>query len=463
VGIRFKGNVSKASDAEGLTVIVNGIDVTDRVCVKVNDTAVNVDIFFSIYGVTKEFKLQILDRNGKNCLTMYDRLDSVAEQYGASHIPAQMLLCFMQGASALEASTPVIQKANQAEIDALNSLYSGQKAYYGDIHSHPDGGHISDGEVHLTVWNQMREELGVDFYAAMNHRQISHLYDEGWDDTVFIAGSEPATLIDGRIDVHYNMFFPDAETFLEILELFPEFKYTGGKNGIDITLGEFGYPKFTTARFNELITAIKDRGGMVVNVHPKQQHKSDDPLDYYFQDYMGLEVFYTDGCDAHSQYTIDNYNLWCDLLAMGKRVWATAGSDSHAAPLNTGLTTLYSAAQQDTSYLEKITKGDFVCGFAGIRMAIGETKMGGHTDFAGKKLVFSVGDVFHTYLAETRMYRVNVITDQGVVATSVIDGTKTTYFAIDADENAKFYRIEVLDEEIENQPIIAIGNPIWND
>ena len=62
------------------------------------------------------------------------------------------------------------------------------------------------------------------------------MYDEGWDDTVFISGSEPATVIDGIMDIHYNMFFPDAETFLEILELFPEFKYTGFAEGADIML-----------------------------------------------------------------------------------------------------------------------------------------------------------------------------------------------------------------------------------
>ena len=38
---------------------------------------------------------------------------------------------------------------------------------------------------------------------------------------------------------------------------------------------------------------------------------------------------------------------------------------------------------------------------------------------------------------------------------------KDCYFAIDVDENVKFYRAEVFDETRNLR--IAIGNPIWNE
>ena len=53
--------------------------------------------------------------------------------------------------------------------------------------------------------------------------------------------------------------------------------------------------------------------------------------------------------------------------------------------------------------------------------------------------------------------------DKGVVYTGTTDGKSAVSYAIDADEGAAFYRVEVLDERRVNQPIISIGNPIWND
>ena len=466
VGVRLSGTVANAADAEGLVVKVNGGDVTAKAAIRTEVTGVTVDLYFTAYGMSEEFKLEILDKNGKNCLTMYERLDSFATQYGTEHALAYALLSYVQSTSAMTKASFNLT-ASDAEIEYLNSLYAGETAYYGDLHGHPGGGIIEDGKVDMSVWVADRTTIGVDFYTAMNHKQVAHMYDDGWDDTVLIGGSEPATTVtkgDKKISVHYNMIVPNPEALIEVLQLFPEFNYTGGKDGVEINMGQFGYPKFTYDRFNELVTAIKERGGTVVNVHPKQQYTSDDPLDYYYQDYMGLEVFYSyDDKDIHGKDSQVNYDLWCELLALGKRVWATAGSDSHNSPVNTGLTTLYSTEALNTKYVEKIASGNFAPGYAGIRMAIGDTEMGGHTDFAGKKLIFSVGDIHEKYLSETRAYTVNVITDQGVVYSTVIDGTKTNYFSLDADENAAFYRIEVVDEELQGLPIVGLGNPIWND
>lgn len=466
VGVRISGTVASATDAEGLVVKVNGHDVTRLAKIGVDGTKVTVDLYFSAFGMGEEFELQILDKNGKNCLTMLERLDAFAAQYGTDHALAYSLLSYIQATSGM-ARASFNLAASEAEIAYLHSLYAGETAYYGDLHGHPGGGIIEDGKVDMSIWVSDRGTIGVDFYTAMNHKQVAHMYDDGWDDTVLIGGSEPATTVtkgEKKISVHYNMIVPNPETLIEVLQLFPEFKYTGGTDDIAINMGTFGYPKFTYDRFNELISAIKERGGTVVNVHPKQQWTSDDPLDYYYQDYMGLEVFYSySDKNIHGEDCQDNYKLWTDLLALGKRVWATAGSDSHGSPVNTGLTTLYSTEALNTKYVEKIVSGNFAPGYVGIRMAIGDTEMGGHTDFEGKKLIFSVGDFHSKYLDQARAYRVNVITDQGVVYSTVVDATKTSYFSLDADEDAKFYRIEVVNEDIAGLPIVGLGNPIWND
>ncbi len=362
---------------------------------------------------------------------------------------------------------PAAPQATQEDLGVLESHYAGRNPYFGDIHCHPIAGVAKDGKRTLAEWKAKMVEENVDFVAFMNHRQVAHMYEAEWDDTLFIGGTEPGTGItdSGARDpsVHYNMFFREPEYLLEILKEFPEYKYTGGKDGIEYNMGTFSYPKFSTPRFQELIDAVKKKGGLFVNVHPKQQMQSSDPEDYFFADYTGLEVFYGYRGSITGQDTKDNYKLWTDLLAMGKRLWATAGSDSHGDATNAALTCIYSTEQKDLAYLDQLAVGDFTAGFAGIRMAIGDTKMGSSTDFSGKRLVVSVGKIHSSIYREGRTYTVNILTDKGVVYTGSCNGVDTVNFAIDCDEDANFYRVEVLDAKRATQPIIAIGNPIWND
>lgn len=362
---------------------------------------------------------------------------------------------------------PTAPLASTEEIASLDSLYAGRTAYYGDIHCHPIAGVAPDGKRTLAQWKEKMSELGIDFVAFMNHRQVAHMSEAEWDSTLFIGGTEPATKITDctavNASVHYNMLFPSQDAILKHVTQFPEYKYTGGENGTPLLEGTFTYPKFTRERFQEIIQSVKDKGGLFVNVHPKQEMQSNNPEDYYFADYTGLEVFYGYKGSITGSDTMDNYKLWCDLLESGKRLWATAGSDSHGDATESALTCIYSEAKQDTAYLDHLKVGDFTAGFAAIRMAIGDEKMGGHTDFAGKKLVISIDGIHPSKLMIGHTYTVKIITDQGTVYTAEIDGKEPVFFAIEADESAAFYRVEVLDEKISNQPIIAIGNPIWND
>ena len=59
---------------------------------------------------------------------------------------------------------------------------------------------------------------------------------------------------------------------------------------------------------------------MVVHAHPKTMLVSDDPLDYYFGEHTFIETIYD---TVYSAATRNNYQLWQDILALGKHVYAS--------------------------------------------------------------------------------------------------------------------------------------------
>ena len=134
----------------------------------------------------------------------------------------------------------------------------------------------------------------------------------------------------------------------------------------------------------------------------------------------------------------------------------------HNLPTDRGLSTVYSSQKLDTSYIEQLRKGNYTAGPVGVRMNIGETTMGGTGDFSGKRVVFSVGDFHANFSDPSHTYRVDLVSDTGVVFSQKLVPGETQYFAIDADETAKFYRVEVHDENLP-YTLLALGNPIWND
>ena len=251
--------------------------------------------------------------------------------------------------------------ATVEEMNQLLKLYEGRNAYHGEFHDHADTGGKSDGHNTLTEWKEGLKAGFMDFGAILDHKQTLHMRLPEWDNSIFIGGSEAAAKItDSKAEtksLHYNMTFATPEPLEEILMAFPEYKFDGT---------HFVYPGFKTARFQELIAMIRAKGGFFSNVHPKQTMQSDDPLDYWFADYTGLEVFYQ---DMESDKTQANYKLWTDLLAAGKRVYATAGGDGHRMPDFYALTTIYSEKQDAKTYLDHVRSGDFICGSVGIRMA----------------------------------------------------------------------------------------------
>ena len=344
---------------------------------------------------------------------------------------------------------------SEAHIAHLEQLYAGCRAWHGEMHDHSASGGTSDGKCTLAEWITEMKELHMDFAAILDHRQVRHMYLPEWEDGLFVGGSEPGTRISDSTaensSLHYNMVFTGPEPLEKLLADFPEYQFSGGSEG------HFVYPSFTTERFGQLIDTVKAYGGFFVHPHPKQVMVSDDPLNYWFRDETGIEVFYN---DEDSTFTEQNYALWLELLAAGKRVWACAGGDKHAHPGTGALTTIYAPSRTNADFLAHLRVGDFTCGAVGIRMCIGDTKTGGKCAFAGQKLIAAVGDFHPCIVHEDHVYRADLLDENDVVYSKEIPCGETSYFTFDTAD-AKFYRIEVWD--VTRGIRIAVGNPIWND
>ncbi|MBQ3252130.1 MAG: hypothetical protein IJB02_02685 [Oscillospiraceae bacterium] len=393
------------------------------------------------------------------------------------------------GAPAQEdpAKTGSAYAAKEADVAFLDKAYEGRVAYHGEFHDHASTGGTSDGKQSLQIWLAVMESLEMDFATIVDHKQALHMELDAWDDTIFIGGSEPMAMPSGLIaatynKMHFNMIFTDVNGLINtvkeydascpILRGFNAKDYPADYDGPDANKLAGGwhftylYGDSTPSKeqMAQLIDIIKKNNGMFVNVHPKSSGyvDSENPLDYWYADYTGLEVFYGYKGYAPAQpATLKNYELWKNLLTMGKKVWATAGSDKHNMPNTDALSTVYSEKKDAKVYFEHFKVGDFVCGPVGIRMAIGDATMGGETAFAGNRVVFSVGDFHKSAYDPTHKYRVELHSDKGIVfSQELTDPTQTAYFAVDAKEDAAFYRVEIRD--ITTDLMHALGNPIWN-
>ena len=359
--------------------------------------------------------------------------------------------------------------ATEAETAKLEAAYSGLTMHHGQLHDHAKTGRRSDGKATLGEWTALMPEVGMEYAAILDHRQTDHMYLDLWDPTIFISGSEAMTHVRGRPEYcnkyHYNMIFPSVVEFEEHLNQFPTiYRFVGGI---------FEYLDTTPESFLEIINSTLDKGGYFVIPHPLQTDPEQieitdpefNPLDYYHRDFIGYEVLYAYYNNDEKQGKVydDNYYLYTQLLALDKRVYVSAASDRHGLPTNHGLSTVYSSEMMDDSYIEQLRQGNYTAGPVGVRMILGDTRMGGTGTFEGQRLVISVGDFHKDFQNTAHTYRVDVHTDSGVVYSQTVDPTQTTYLALDADPAAKFYRVEIHDEQLNpHYTLLAMGNPIWN-
>lgn len=375
-------------------------------------------------------------------------------------------LCACGNGDAAETTEPKLDTtATDADIVLLDGLYQDRVAYFGDMHNHSDSGGTSDGHVKLADWpTEVMEPKLMDFAVIVDHRQSEHMRLDEWDDTLFVGGSEAGTeIVDPSIiqgNMHYNMIFSDPDKLDEYVKSNTEYNYR-----LDTETGwyRFSYPTFSPDRFRERMAQIYELGGFYVQVHPlfTSYLQAEDPLDYWFGDYTGFEIYTSTSKDyttAH-EAMIKAKATWVAMLDAGKIVFATCGSDDHRDSSVASLTTLYSAEKHADAYLGLFRVGDFTAGPVGIRMAMGDVCTGGQTDFTGKRLVISVADWHSLAIDQNSQYRLDIYNENGLVESIELNGTDPQYFAIDA-EDCRYYRAEVYD--VTNDYWFAVGNPIWN-
>ena len=347
---------------------------------------------------------------------------------------------------------------DSADFSRLDSLYEGRRAYYGDLHVHTACGGTSDGRYPMADWPCEMDRLGLDFAAVVDHKQMRGFFLPEWSEERFIIGTEPGTNIldlntprHGLLEMHYNMLFPHKYGLAMVLANFPEFNFRG-----DELTGSYQYPNFTKARFSELVEYIRSIGGTVVHPHPKMMICSADPLDYYIGEFTFLETLY-DGYG--SNWSARNYKLWCDLLALGKHVYASGGSDTHGPVRADTVTVFYSKARHSSELFEIMKRGDFSVGAVGIKMAIGDSPVGSVTKYnEGDVLCIRTGDFHPTEFKENTEYELRVITDKGVAYASRYDGKAPQALAIRVKDRA-FYRVEIYD--LTHHYVVSHSNPIW--
>ena len=381
---------------------------------------------------------------------------------------------------------PVMAPAAEADVTVLDNAYAGTEVRYGEMHNHTNDGPTdktygsgADGKFSYEEWIAKMDEFHMSFATIVNHSMSLHMYQDQFEyfrPDYFVGGTEPGTRIttyDFQNNMHYNMIFDDPANLEAVVYKWEnKFKPRVGKDGYDLGI-RFANPDWTKEEFTQLAKDVYEYGGLLVHVHPRANHNyivSDDPLDYYFADYTGFEISTGEMGTMASKYNEEAYQVWVDLLELGKKVWATSGSDYHRITDTSALTTMYTVNRDRTEYFANMYTGNFAPGWVGIRMNIGDTVMGGETDFTGKRLQFSVGDIYAYEVKDDNnkqpayvkghTYRVELYDDGGLLMETTIDPTQTSYFAIDCDEDAMFYRVVVRD--VTDNERVGVSNPIWN-
>lgn len=345
-----------------------------------------------------------------------------------------------------------------ADFTALDALYDGTKAYYGDLHVHTACGGRSDGKTPMSEWVPKMDAYGLDFAVVVDHRQMRGFFLPEWSEERFVIGTEPGTSISAGLNacvesssVHYNMLFPHKYGLAMVLANFPEFEFRG-----DELNGQFTYPKFTKERFYELTAYVQSIGGMMVHPHPKDLLASHDPIDFYFGEHTYIETLYA---SYGSHCSFRNYKLWTDLLALGKHVYAAGGSDTHGDVSRIPFGVFYTKERLGRAFFDQMHKGDFAVGGVGLKMCVDGHPMGAEIPYRdGMTLTLRMDDFSKNVYKEDHVYELRVITDEGVAYASHFmgDGAQAVSLRV---EKRKFYRAEVFD--LTSGYFVTVGNPIW--
>ena len=348
-----------------------------------------------------------------------------------------------------------------ADFSAMDALYVNKKAYRADQHVHTNCGGGSDGTYPMDKWVAKMDELGIDFAFVVDHTQMRGFFLPEWDTDRFVYGTEPGTKITDPkgckypdyMYIHYNMHFPHKYGLAMLLANFPEFKFHG-----DELTGRFGYPNFTRARFEEMVAYIHKIGGMITHPHPASLLASDDPLDYYLGERTYIETLYWSPTCMES---VRNYAIWCKILALGKHMLTSGGTDAHGTPHGSVVSTFYCPERTGKAAFDCMKSGDYTVGDFGIKMCVDGAPMGSENEYRdGSILTLRVEDGFERHMPEGNVYELRILSDEGLVYASMFDGKHPQAVALKTKKR-KFYRAEVFD--LTRGCRVAIGNPVWLD
>ena len=361
--------------------------------------------------------------------------------------------------SGTEDSHTVLAEQN-ADFTALDALYEGRRAYYGDLHVHTNCGGTSDGGTPMKDWPAAMDAIGLDFAAVVDHKQMRGYFLPEWDEERFIIGMEPGTTITdvekvrhGLRSMHYCMMFPHKYGLAMVFANFPEFNFRG-----DELTGYCAYPAFTKARMAELVEFINSIGGVVVHAHPKEMMCSENPLDYYLGEYSYIETLRN---GYGSNLSSRDYEVWKGILAAGKHMYAAVGSDTHNIVKNNSVATFYSKEKNGKAFLEIMKSGDFSVGALGMQMEIDGAPMGSRIEYRdGAVLNIRFDDFYKHEWHENTPYRVRVITDKGIAYESEYNGKLPQKISLKV-EKRMFYRVEIFDTV--RGYVVSHSNPIWLD
>ena len=385
-------------------------------------------------------RIQTLVSNDNVALSMHDVLSSIDEDMTFYYSAAQRLCDFRDywhrnglndGNWDFTFSVPV-------QIVQLQQLYSGTNGVTGQLVS--DAGQSPS----LEAWKEQLTAAGMNFVSVPG--QGRNPVSENWDSNAFIAGLEATLTVDGT-KVDCNFLFADETQLCNVLSYGDVFTY-------DASAKTFTVKDVDAATFVALVEQVRANDGLVLLSDPKQTGMADsqDALDYWYTDGVAMDVFHT----ADSQ---QNYKLWTDLLAEGKRVWAAASNA--AQPVGQGnVIALQAAKNSAQAYMQKLASGNYSCGPVAILMAVGDAPMGSSIDFTGKELAFCVDEAVTGVLEDGHTYRLDLISSKGVLQSWAYNG-RTMFKVVEADVNQAFYRMELVDET--TGQILSLSNPIWNE
>ena len=382
-------------------------------------------------------RAQTIISNDNIAFSMYDVLESIERNMPHYYSAAQSLQNFQTywAQNGLDGAEWDFDFTVPVELLQLQQTYRQTQMLTGQLHDR------LENAADLSAWKNQMAAGSIDFASCLENGQVSYISSNTWDSTAFVGGVEARFTVDDKT-VDCNMLFASREDLEAVLTNSGAFTYSNGS---------FQTNALTSATFVSLINSVKSQGGLVLLAHPKEMGLIDskDALDYWFADGIAVDIGTSE----------QNYKLWTDLLAEGKKVWAVTSNAGNLTG-RADAVTLYTKEKSAQAMLKQLASGDFANGALGLQMMLGDTLMGGTCSFEGEKLVLCVDTAEAGALEAGHAYRVDLITKTGVVQSWTYTG-RAMYEIMDADADQAFYRLEVVDETTGQR--IAVGNPIWNE